>query len=328
MKFVDLKQANNQPTSIKKSNLAIVATLMLGLFFTAPIWAANQPFQFEVTPVAKNVYSIISPSFGLPTPENRGWNSNSHFIVTNDGVLLFDTGSSEAIGKGIKKAIETVTDAPVRWVINSHSHADHWFGNAAFANAEIITSEHAFATMKDHAEGAMNFYNKVTEGTIGSTQLAYPTVLLKEGQKRNFGGVDVEIMFSNDGHSPGDLLVWLPKQRIILGGDVLGSDWMPIITGHGDVPHMIQTLRSVSKLKPAIVLTGHGSNTNADAVKRDIEFLSSIWQRVRADHQKDQSAAQTLVEVKATMGPKYSAIYKDFDSDIERYVKLLYELQS
>jgi glyoxylase-like metal-dependent hydrolase (beta-lactamase superfamily II) len=49
-------------------------------------------------------------------------------------VLLFDTGSSESIGDKIKKAIKSVTDQPVRWVINSHSHADHWLGNTAFTD--------------------------------------------------------------------------------------------------------------------------------------------------------------------------------------------------
>ena len=96
--------------------------------------SANADFDFSVTPIADNVYSIVSPSHGRPTPENKGWNSNSHFVVTDNGVLVFDTGSSELIGEGIISAIKSVTNKPVRWVVNSHSHADHWLGNAAFAD--------------------------------------------------------------------------------------------------------------------------------------------------------------------------------------------------
>ncbi len=111
---------------IKESIEKIILTLGLIGLITNSAWAQNANFDFVVTPIAKNVYSIISPSFGLPTPENKGWNSNSHFVVTEKGVLLFDTGSSELIGNKIKSAIKSVTDQPVRWVINSHSHAGHW----------------------------------------------------------------------------------------------------------------------------------------------------------------------------------------------------------
>lgn len=86
---------------------------LIGLI-TNSAWAANANSDFVATKITENVYSIVSPSLGLPTPENKGWNSNSHFVVTGKGVLLFDTGSSESIGNKIKKAIKSVTDQPVR----------------------------------------------------------------------------------------------------------------------------------------------------------------------------------------------------------------------
>jgi glyoxylase-like metal-dependent hydrolase (beta-lactamase superfamily II) len=177
--------------------------------------AVNANLDFVVTTITQNVYSIVSPSKGLPTPENKGWNSNIHFVVTGEGVLLFDTGSSEFIGNKVKKAIKTVTNQPVRRVINSHSHADHWLGNAAFieTDVEIIASNKAHITMKKYGKEDVQFYSQVTKGTIGSTNLVFPTVLLTQGQKRKFGGIDVEFIFSNDGHSPGDILMWLPKQK-------------------------------------------------------------------------------------------------------------------
>ncbi len=290
---------------------------------------ANDTIGFEATPITENIYSIVSPSKGLPTPENKGWNSNVHFIVTEKGVLLFDTGSSESIGNKIKKTIKSVTDQPVRWIINSHSHADHWFGNAAFTNtvSEIITSNKALATMKEHGQPSLEFYSKVTKGTIGSTQLVYPTVLLLQGVKRNFGGIDVEFMLSNDGHSPGDILMWLPKQKIIFGGDVLSSDWMPMITGHGNIPNLIKTLKTIAKLNPTIVLTGHGKATTANSVTRDAGLLSSVWKLVKSDYEKGRKPTETLKEIEAKLKYKYNPLYKDFSSEIERHVNLMYKLE-
>ncbi|PKV49696.1 glyoxylase-like metal-dependent hydrolase (beta-lactamase superfamily II) [Aquimarina sp. MAR_2010_214] len=316
---------------MNKKNTTKIISLIFSLLVlvTHSSYAANANSDFVVTTITQNVYSIVSPSKGLPTPENKGWNSNVHFVVTEKGVLLFDSGSSESIGNKIKKAIKSVTDQPVRWIINSHSHADHWFGNAAFTNTafEIITSNKALVTMKEHGQPSLEFYSKVTKGTIGSTQLVYPTVILLQGIKRNFGGIDVEFILSNDGHSPGDILIWLPKQKIIIGGDVLSSDWMPMITGHGNVPNLISMLNTVAKLNPTIVLTGHGKATNVESVIRDADLLSSVWKQVKSDYEKGKKPNETLKDIEAKLTLKYKLLYNDFSSEIERHVNLMYKLQ-
>lgn len=291
--------------------------------------SSNTSSDFAVTTIAQNVYSIVSPSKGLPTPNNKGWNSNTHFVVTGKGVLLFDTGSSESIGVEIKEAIKTVTNQPVRWVINSHSHADHWLGNAAFNETavEIIASNKAYITMKKYGEEDVEFYSQVTKGTIGSTKLVFPTVLLTQGQTRKFGGIDVEFIFSNDGHSPGDILMWLPKQKIIFGGDVLSSDWMPIITDYKNVPNLINTLNTIACLNPTIVLTGHGKATTMESIKRDADLLSSVWKQVKSDFEKGKNSNETLKGIKVKLGLKYKPLYKDFSSEIKRHVNHMYKLQ-
>ncbi len=205
----------NNKEKVKESIEKNIITLGLIVLITKSSWSANVNADFVVTNIAKNVYSIVSPLIGLPTPESKGWNSNIHFVVTGKGVLLFDTGSSELIGNKIKKVIKSITNQPVRWIINSHSRADHWLGNIAFKNTvvEIIASNQALKTTKKYGEEDVKFYSRVTKVTIGDTQLLYPNKLLTQGEKQNLGGVSVEFIFSNDGHSPGDILMWLPKQK-------------------------------------------------------------------------------------------------------------------
>ena len=306
----------------------IVSTCLIGSIFNS-VWAENANFDFSVTPIVDNVYSIVSPSFGLPTPENKGWNSNSHFVVTEKGVLLFDTGSSEIIGNEIKKAIKSVTEKPVRWVVNSHSHADHWLGNAGFTDtgAEIISSVRAVAIMKEDGQGPVDAFSRMTEGATGSTHVVYPSLLLAQGEKRNFGGVDVEFIFSNDAHSPGDVLMWLPEQKIIFGGDVLSSQWMPILTYHGDVPNLIDTLNDVVKLNPEIVLTGHGEATTGKSVKRDADLVAGVWKLVKEGYQENKKPNEIILDVSEELGQLYRPLYDNFDSEIKRYVELMYKRQ-
>ena len=302
--------------------------ILIGLLINNT-WAADAGFDFSVTPVNENVYSIISPSYGRPSPENRGWNSNSHFIVTKKGVLVFDTGSSELIGNEIIRAIKSVTVQPVRWVINSHSHADHWLGNAAFANAgaEVLSTGPSLAAMKEDGQGVVDAFSRMTEGATGSSNILYPTSLLAQKEKRKLGGVDVEFIFSNDGHSPGDILMWLPKQKIIFGGDVLSSDWMPIMTPRGNVPNLIDTLNAVVKLNPTIVLTGHGKVTTVKSVIRDAKLLDSVWKLVKEGHDNGKKSGDILSQVNSELGPEYSALYRDFDSNSEYLVQMMYTKQ-
>ncbi|TWX67899.1 MBL fold metallo-hydrolase [Colwellia demingiae] len=311
---------------LKSFKNIIISTCLIGSMFNSA-WAKNASFDFSVTPIADNVYSIVSPSFGLPTPENKGWNSNSHFVVTEKGVLLFDTGSSEIIGNEIKKAIKTVTEKPVRWVVNSHSHADHWLGNAGFidAGAEIIASGRAVRVMKEDGQGPVDAFSRMTKGATGTTHVKYPTLLLSQGEKRNLGGLDVEFIFSNDAHSPGDILMWLPKQKIIFGGDVLSSQWMPILTYHGNVPHLIDTLYEVVKLNPEIVLTGHGKATSGKSIKRDADLVAGVWKLVKEGHDDNKNSDEIMLDVSDDLGPTYRPLYKNFDSEIKRYVELLYK---
>lgn len=303
----------------------LISLGLIGLLATSAS-ATKTDFNFPVTAVADNVYSIIAPSYGLPSQENKGWNSNSHFVVTENGVLVFDTGSSELIAKGIRRAIKTVTNKPVLWVVNSHSHADHWLGNAEFSDTgvEIIASAAAVKVMKQDGPGAVEFFSRVTKGATGTTRLMHPTEIITDTTKRNIDGLDVEFIFSNGGHSPGDILLWLPKQKIIFGGDVLNSDWMPMIIDHGNVAHLIHTIKAVKKLSPDIVLPGHGKPTTGKSVSRDADLLASVWHRVKQAHKAGKTQDETLSIISTQLAPKYKSLYENFDAAIKQQVQAMY----
>ena len=83
----------------------IMWKVLVALCLYQGILNAENKLPMQVTPVAKDVYAIITPSRELPNPKNQGWNSNSAFVVTRAGVILFDTGSSVSIGNAIKNEI-------------------------------------------------------------------------------------------------------------------------------------------------------------------------------------------------------------------------------
>jgi glyoxylase-like metal-dependent hydrolase (beta-lactamase superfamily II) len=317
-------------TSFKQLLISfILVSITIFSFVSSKSWAQDNTLVFQTTQISNNIYSIISPFYGRPTPRNKGWKAKSHFIVTEKGVLVFDTGSSEVIGNAIIKTIKSVTDKPIRWVVNSHSHADHWLGNGAFANQgiEVITTKSSLAKMKRNGQEDVDAFSRMTQGATGKTPLYFPTSLLTQKETRNFGGVDVVFYFSHDGHSSGDVLMWLPESKVIFGGDVLNAEFIPIMTPTGNVTHLIQTLNDVIKLAPKTVLPGHGQPTTIKSIERDSAFLNKAWSLVKNGYKSGKSSSNILQQVTTQLGPKYSTMYKDFDSSIEYLVQMMYEKQ-
>ncbi|MEJ6475176.1 MBL fold metallo-hydrolase [Pseudoalteromonas piscicida] len=302
--------------------------IIIGLL-CAHVGAQPQSLDLKAVSVSKNVYSVISPFYGRPTAENKGWNSNSHFIVTKDGVLVFDSGSSQQIGSAIIAAVKRVTDQPIRWLVNSHSHADHWLGNAAFANlgVELISTSLSAETMKSDGPVDVEAFFNMTKGATGQSKLAIPTSTILHQHTRTFGNTEVKFVLANNGHSPGDVMLWLPKQRILIGGDVVNSNFIPIMTPRGNVTHLISTLKKVEQLDPLIVLTGHGENTSVKSVSRDIQFLTVAWNAVREALAKGTAPTKIPGSLQAQLRLEFGSAYQDFDTSISYLLEMMINKQ-
>ncbi|MDX2476537.1 MAG: MBL fold metallo-hydrolase, partial [Gammaproteobacteria bacterium] len=152
------------------------------LIFSSFNCHADYLSSMKATAVADGVYAILTPARDIPNPENRGWNSNSGFVVTKTGVLVVDTGSSEEIGNALKQTIRQVTDKPVKWIVNSHAHGDHWLGNIAFKDSNPVI--YATSTVNDltKSEGAtwVDNFKRLSEGATGDTALLLPNKIIDE----------------------------------------------------------------------------------------------------------------------------------------------------
>lgn len=164
---------------------------------------ADKAFLMQAELVAADVYAIITPSREFPNPDNHGWNSNSAFVVTKAGVLLFDTGSSTAIGESIKKLIAGVTNQPVRWIINSHAHGDHWLGNAVFKDTveAIYASEPVTKNIANEGQTWVDSFMRMTRGATGQSVIVVPDSLVKERTEIASGGERVLLFPSGSSHS-------------------------------------------------------------------------------------------------------------------------------
>ena len=294
------------------------------LIFSSLNCHADYLSSMKATAVADGVYAILTPARDIPNPENRGWNSNSGFVVTKTGVLVVDTGSSEEIGDALKQTIRQVTDKPVKWIVNSHAHGDHWLGNIAFKDSNPAIN--ATTTLIDltKSEGAtwVDNLTRLSEGATGDTPLLLPNKIIDERTELLLDETKIVLFPSGDSHSPGDLITWLPEQRILISGDVVYSDRMPT-TSASKLSQWITMLDELQQLDPVAVIPGHGDVTDVEGMQRLHALLSGIREEVQKGYEAGLSDYEMLPAVVESL-QQYEQYYPGFKDKLGRDISHVY----
>lgn len=274
--------------------------------------------------VAGGVYAVITPARDFPNPDNKGWNSNSAFVVTKEGVLVIDTGSSEIIGQALRKVIAGVTDKPIRWVINTHGHADHWLGNVSLAETgtEIIASSTVRGRIEKEGADWVERFNNMTRGATGPSRVVKPTRVVDSRATLTFGEVKAELIPSQDSHSPGDLVVWLPGKGVLIAGDVAYSDRLPA-TFDARILQWTKFLGELEALKPVKIIPGHGNVADATAIRRQREYFEQIWKLVQSGYDEGKPDFEILPTIRRELAA-YAKHYPDFEQYIGQSVSHVY----
>lgn len=260
-------------------------------------------YPMKAEQIADGVYAIVSPANDFPNETNLGWNSNSAFVVTDEGLLVFDTGSSETIGKALLKTIRSVSDAPIKWVINSHSHGDHWLGNGAFAAekpAEMIASDVAIELMQKNGFEWVERFSNMTGGATGSFTPVPAKDAVTQAMERTFGNLQVQILFSGNSHSPGDIVFWLPQKKVLLTGDTMYTK-RPPATFDANVKQWIAFLADVGELEPEVVIPGHGPVAGAESISNLRDYFDTMWSLVAEGYDDGKSDYEIAPLVKERM---------------------------
>jgi glyoxylase-like metal-dependent hydrolase (beta-lactamase superfamily II) len=172
--------------------------------------------------VAPGVYAYIGET-GMRSYANEGMNANAGFIVTEAGVVVVDSGSSWQVAEQIHAAIRKVTRQPVKYVVNTGGQDHRWLGNGYFKDqgAEILAATAAIDDM--NARGAMQLQGLAGElkDRIAGTQVVLPTRTFDRTETLNLGGREIQLLYFQGGHTPGDSVVWLPREGVLFSGDMI-----------------------------------------------------------------------------------------------------------
>jgi glyoxylase-like metal-dependent hydrolase (beta-lactamase superfamily II) len=199
---------------------------------------------------------------GVASAENRGFNSNAAFVVTDEGVVVIDALGTPALGQALLSAIRHVTSKPVRRVIVTHYHADHFYGLKAFKDAGAeIWAHRAALDYLDGGEGQRRLAQRANDlfpWVDANMPLVRADRWLDKDEGFTLGGVRFDVAYMGPAHSPEDLIVSLPREGVIFSGDILYGGRIPFV-GEADSKRWLETTAKLLALKPRLLVPGHGA---------------------------------------------------------------------
>ena len=296
--------------------LVLLAGAAYALQKAAPIKADYQPEE-----IAPGVYVIHGPK-ELPSPENQGFMNNPAWIVTDQGVVVVDPGSSVQVGEMVLARIEKTTDKPVLAVFNSHIHGDHWLGNQAIRARypDVPIYGHERVGPKVIAGAGTQWVElmlSMTQNATAGTSVVKPDNPVKDGDELKIGGLTYRVMNNDKAHTDTDIMLHVPEKSLVFLGDNAGHERILRLEG-GSFPGNVAALENAIATGASVFVPGHGPSGGKEVAERYRDYLSTVY--ATAQHGVEEGLAD--FEIRPLLLPKLTP-WKDwsgFDQELGRHI--------
>lgn len=241
--------------------LALVSSLLSLLATVSPSDSAPR---YVARRIARDVYAVLGD-----TGRGSEGRSNAGFVVTPDGVVVVDALASPRQGEALLETIRTVTPQPIRWLVLTHHHPDHTFGAVIFrrAGGKVIAHPDTRTLASEGGPDALvaDWVRVVGLDAMRGFEFADSADRpVTTSDTLRLGGRTIVIVHPGAGHTAGDLVVWLPKERVLFAGDLLIEDGVTMVTD-GSASALRRCLDFIDSLHAAVVVPGHGRIPRAPA---------------------------------------------------------------
>jgi quinoprotein relay system zinc metallohydrolase 2 len=215
----------------------------------------------QITKVADGDYAHFG-QVALTTPDNAGDIANIGVIIGRDAVAVVDTGGSVQVGRALLASVRAITGKPVRYVINTHEHPDHIFGNAAFGPGVTFVGHHNLpAEMQKRGDFYLrSFRDALGAAAIGQVRIIPPGLLVSDETVLDLGGRRLRLTAWNQAaHTDCDLTVLDETTGVLFSGDLVFLQHTPVVDG--SLLGWLALLPRLAAVPARIVVPGHGRMT-------------------------------------------------------------------
>jgi glyoxylase-like metal-dependent hydrolase (beta-lactamase superfamily II) len=280
----------------------LVSLVLLGGLFPSLSAAAvkDQPFE----KVAENTWVIHGP-LEMPNPANQGFMNNPGVVLTSEGAVIIDPGSSVQAGEMVLRMLKGVTDKPVIAVFNTHIHGDHWLGNqaikAAYPDAPVYGHTEMLAMIESGSGDTwVELMDKLTEGATKGTQVVGPDHALNDGDVIKVGNKTFRIHHHGQAHTRTDIMIEVTEDGVVFLGDNVTTNRIPRMSD-GNFMGNVNSVDSILKVNATVWVPGHGRTGDADMVKGYRGYLAAVYASAKQAFDADMDSSDVKpIALKAT----------------------------
>lgn len=265
--------------------------LSLVVVWMLPSALAAAELKLQPIRIAPDVYAVIG-DLGGQTYANEGLNNNLAFVIRSSGIVVVNSGPSTRVARALHEAIKKVSTKPIVAVVNVNAQNHYWLGNHYFQRLGVPIIAHAAAAKRMQEMGAAQLEsskNLLKEKAAG-TELAYPTQTFTDSHQLASTGREIQFLHFGPAHTEGDIALWLPKEKLLIAGDLVFTERMLAVLPIGSSAGWIKAFDQALALGANLILPGHGKPTNVGRARRDTrDYLSYLRESAKKMLAKGQS---------------------------------------
>ena len=284
-----------------------VVVFLAGLIWAGVAWA-EKPKTVEVW---KNLFTLT---------HGEGIDSNTTFLITNEGVIVVDTGVTPAEAKKVKEEVRKQTQLPILYTINTHYHGDHSFGNQVFKDTHtIIAHENVRKALEgESGEAHLEVFKSFKIPGMDETVITPPNIIFKEKMHVYAGEYHLELIHA-PGHTDGDLFIYIETLKTIIAGDLITTGKIPYM-GDAYIEDWIKALNYIGDLDAEIYIPGHGNPGGKPLLIAMKHYLIDLRRLVTFQIGEGRSLKETQDAVRPVLEKKFRKWKKLewLDGNIER----------
>lgn len=238
---------------------------------------------------------------------------NTGIVIGDDAVMVIDTQATPVMAQDVIRRIREVTDKPIKYVVLSHYHAVRVLGASAYGADHIIASEATREMIVERGQqdylSEVQRFPRLFRSVETVPGLTWPTITFTDRMTLWLGSVEVQIIHAGRGHTKGDTIVWLPKERVLFSGDLVEYGATPYC-GDAHLQDWPQTLQKLRDLKPLALVPGRGDALTTERAVEDglagtQAFITELYDEVKKRAQANESLKQAYEGAMRALQPRY-----------------------
>ena len=238
---------------------------------------------------------------------------NTGIVIGDDSVMVLDTQATPIMARDVIAKIRTVTDKPIQYVVMSHYHAVRVLGASGYGAEQIIASQDTYDLIVERGEqdfkSELERFPRLFSGVESVPGLTWPTMTFKGEMTVWMGKREVRLMQLGRGHTKGDTVIWLPREKVLFSGDLVEYGATPY-TGDAYLGDWPQTLERLAQLQPVALVPGRGDALTTpelcvEAIEGTKSFLRDMYGSVKEGREAGKSLNEIYAQTYDRLKPDY-----------------------